>query len=107
MLYVKIRWIRIGKIDGHGVETMTWQEIRNQYQHSWLLVEALNAYTEGAQRIIPHLNVIKNFDDDWRAAWEEYKHLHHLDKYREYYVLHTDRVELDIGVLDAFGRAVT
>ncbi len=85
---------------------MNWQELRLQHPHSWLLVEAFDAYTEGNQRIIPHLELIAAFGDDWEAAWERYKALHHADKYREYYVLHTDREALDIGVLDAFRRAV-
>jgi len=86
---------------------MTWEEIRQQFPHSWLLVEAIEAYTEGAQRIIPRLSVIQDSGSDWRSAWDEYKRLHHLDKNREFYVLHTDREALDIGVLDAFGRVVT
>lgn len=86
---------------------MDWQTLRTQYPHSWLLVEAFDASTEGDQRIIPHLELIASFGSDWDAAWERYKSLHHADRRREYYVLHTDRETLDIGVIDAFGRVVT
>jgi hypothetical protein len=30
--------------------------------------------------------------------------MHSVDKWREYYYLHTDRKALDIEVMDAFGR---
>jgi hypothetical protein len=86
---------------------MNWQEIREQYPHRWLVVEAYGAYTEGAQRIANHLEVVGEFGDDSKAAWKHYLELHHLDKMREYYVLHTDRIELNIGVMDAFRRVIT
>lgn len=85
---------------------MNWQEIRGRHPHSWLVVEAFDAYTDKGQRIIPHLELIADFGDDWQAAWERYKALHHADKQREYYMLHSDRETLDIGVLDTFRRTV-
>ena len=85
---------------------MNWQEIRKRHPHSWLVVEAFEAYTDNGQRVIPHLELIADFGDDWQAAWERYKALHHADKQREYYMLHSDREALDIGVLDSFRRAV-
>jgi hypothetical protein len=86
---------------------MNWQELRQNYPHSWLVVEAFGAYTEGGQRVIPHLELIADFGADWEPAWERYKALHHADKHREYYMLHTDREILDIGVMDAFWRIVS
>ena len=86
---------------------MNWQEIRQKYPHRWVVVEAFGAYTENGQRVIPHLELIADFADDWKPAWERYEALHDADKWREYYVLHTDREELNIGVLDAFRRPVT
>lgn len=83
---------------------MDWEAIRELYPGRWLVAEALNAYTEGKQRIIPQLAVIETFADDWRPAWLLYKELHKADPNREYYFLHTDREELDIGVIDPFGR---
>jgi hypothetical protein len=85
---------------------MNWQELREKYPHSWLIVEAIGAFTEDSRRIIPHLTFVASFGDDWQAAWNHYKTLHHADKFREYYVIHTDRVTLDIGVLDSFRRPV-
>jgi hypothetical protein len=86
---------------------MNWQEIRELYPHRWLVVEAYNAYTEGSKRVINHLEVVGVFGDDWKPAWEHYKRLHAADKSREYYFLHTDREELNIGVLDSFRRKIT
>ena len=53
-----------------------------------------------------HDQVIADFGADWKPAWERYKALHHADPQREYYMLHTDREVLDIGVIDSFGRVV-
>ena len=86
---------------------MNWQEIRERYPHRWLVVEAYGAYTEGAQRVANQLEVVGEFGDDWKPAWERYKRLHSADRRREYYVLHTDRPELNIGVMDMFRRIVT
>lgn len=85
---------------------MNWQELRQAYPHRWLVVEAFGAYTDNGHRVIPHLEVIAEFGDDWKAAWARYKALHHADQQREYYVLHTDRESLNIGVLDSFRRVV-
>jgi hypothetical protein len=85
---------------------MTWQEIRQQHPHSWVLVEALDAFTAGSQRVINDLRLIQTFHASWQEAWEQYKALHKANRDREYYVLHTDRASLDIGVLDTFGWVV-
>jgi hypothetical protein len=85
---------------------MTWDEIRREYA-GWLVVEAIGAYTQGSQRIIPDLRVVGTFGDDWQAAWEEYKRLHTADKEREHYPIHTSREALNIGVIDAFGRVIS
>lgn len=83
---------------------MNWQEIREKYPHRWVVVEALDGCTEGEHRIINKLIVVSMFEDNWKPAWEHYELLHRTHKNREYYVLHTDRPELNIGVLYAFGR---
>lgn len=83
---------------------MDWQTIREQYPRRWVVVEAVEAHTEGEKRVIADLSIVKMFGEDWQPAWEFYKQVHHEDKWREYYVLHTDRPELNIGVMDAFGR---
>jgi hypothetical protein len=81
---------------------MNWQEIRQLYPHRWLVVEAIGAYTEGTQRIIPHLAVLGEFAQDHDSARAFYRETHRLNKMRELYVLHTDREELHIRVMNAF-----
>jgi hypothetical protein len=85
---------------------MDWQAIRTMYPSRWLVVEAIDAYTEGGKRIIPNLEVVGVFEDDWHPAWEFYEKVHHEDRWREYYMLHTDREKLNIGVMDMFRRVV-
>lgn len=77
---------------------MNWQEIRQQ-PHRWLIVEAIGAYTENEKRVIPHLDVAKTFTDDWKPARECYQRVHHADKRREYYMLHTIVAQLDTGII--------
>ncbi len=85
---------------------MDWQQIREHYPHQWVVAEAIRAYTEFSQRRVEELVVVDAFQDS-QAAWTRYKQLHHEDRNREYYVLHTDREVLNIGVLDTFGRVVS
>lgn len=82
---------------------MTWQEIREKFARNWLLVEAIEAHDEGNQRIVNDLSVVGMFGDDGWAAWHRYEELHKADGEREYYVLHTDRTELNIGIMEVFG----
>ena len=84
---------------------MNWQQIRETYPHTWVVVEAIDAHTAGTERVIEALEVIDVFGDDSQAAWAHYQNIHKADKSREYYVLHTDRQSLNIGILDIFGRA--
>ncbi len=85
---------------------MNWQDIRQQNPQNWVLVEAIAASTQGSQRVIHELRLIGVFGADWDSAWAQYKQMHHADKEREYYIIHTDRPTLDIGVIDAFGRVL-
>ncbi|MCU0465341.1 MAG: hypothetical protein MUF38_12335 [Anaerolineae bacterium] len=84
---------------------MTWQNIRDTHPNRWVLVEAIDAYTEKGQRITPTLIVVGEYDD-YYTGMEVFKHLHAEDIWREYYVLHTSRQTPNIGVLDAFQRVV-
>jgi hypothetical protein len=53
-----------------------------------VVVEAIDAYTEGSKRIISNLEVVAMFEDDWHPAWELDKKVHHEDRWREYDVFH-------------------
>lgn len=74
---------------------MKWEEIRQHYPHQWLLVEAVQAHSESGKRIIDQLAVINTFASS-SSALEQYAQLHRQWPEREYFVLHTDREQLDI-----------
>jgi hypothetical protein len=84
---------------------MTWDKVRADFRAQWVVVEALNAYTQNGKRLLSEL-VVEGSSNDWQVAWAKYKDLHHADKFKEYYVLHTSNEHLDIGVMDAFGRVI-
>ena len=74
---------------------MKWQEIRQQYPHQWLLVEALQAYSDAGKRILSQLSVVGIYPDS-PTTMTSYTNIHRQSPSRELYVLHTDRTELDI-----------
>jgi len=74
---------------------MKWQEIRSHYPQQWLLIEAIQARSEGNQRILDEISVIKTFLDS-RTAMQSYTKLQHESPQRELYVVHTKREKLDI-----------
>ena len=37
---------------------MTWKNIRHHFPHQWLLLEALEAYSEQGKRIVKQLTVL-------------------------------------------------
>ena len=84
---------------------MTWQAIQQAYPHQWVLVEAIDAYTDGPRRVIEQLNYIGSYPDG-KAAWKAYLENHRADRWREYYPLHTDRETLDIGIMDSTYQVV-
>jgi hypothetical protein len=50
---------------------MDWKQIRDQHPNKWVVVEALNAVTRGAERVIDELVLVGVFDH-WKSAWQEY-----------------------------------
>ncbi len=86
---------------------MTWEQIRQEYPNRWVVIEALDAHTDGGRRVIDRLVLIAAFGDDWLPAWNRYKLLHGASPQREYFIFHTDREQLDVGVIDGFGRILS
>jgi hypothetical protein len=54
---------------------MKWHEIREKYPDQWLIVEALEAHTEGQQRLLDQITGVQ-LCADGAAALQEYCHLH-------------------------------
>lgn len=75
---------------------MKWKDIRDSYPHQWVLVEAINAYSEPGKRVLEQITVVNAFRDPL-AAMECYKQIRKKFPDREFYVLHTDRETLDIS----------
>jgi hypothetical protein len=84
---------------------MKWQQIRESFPGRWVVIEAIDASTSpSGQRLITELLLVEAFGDEWEPAWEGYKQAKRRQRRGEYYVVHTDRVDLDISVMDGFRR---
>lgn len=75
---------------------MLWKEVKKAYPNQWVIIETIEAHTEGNKRIINQLTVVDNFQDDNNKALLQYLKLHRKHGERELYVVHTSRPELDI-----------
>lgn len=74
---------------------MVWEEARNMYVNKWLLIEAIDAYSQDGRRIVNELSVINAYDEG-KEALKEYAEKHKKDKSREMYVYHTKNEKLFI-----------
>lgn len=75
---------------------MRWREIRAQYPDQWLIVDALDAHTEGGRRQLEQLMTVVEVCPDGATAFQRYRQLHQQHPLREFYFAHTARDELDI-----------
>ena len=78
---------------------MKWQDVRKQYPDTWILIEALDAYTtDGKRRIVEKLIVVDKYAD-YFMAMSAYEELHQQKPNREMYVVHTVNEEIKIKVV--------
>jgi hypothetical protein len=82
---------------------MVWAEVKKLFPSQWLLVEAVDARTDGPQRIIEQVAVIESFFEDSKQALKKYLELHKVHKDREYYVVHTSKDQLNFEELKWVG----
>lgn len=75
---------------------MKWDDVRNTYPSRWVVIEAIEAHSEGNKRIIDKIAVIDSFMDGTRNVLLENAKLQRLYSGREIFVVHTSRSELDI-----------
>lgn len=76
---------------------MDWNKVKSLYPNQWIIVEALDAFTDSnGKRAINTLVVIEQCADGF-SAFQKYKEIHKKDNTREYYYLHTSRDKLDIS----------
>ena len=74
---------------------MQWAQVRQRYPDRWLIVEALEAHTDGNRRRLDQLAVVEECTDG-PEAYRRYKALHHQFLDRELYFVHTEREQLEI-----------
>lgn len=74
---------------------MQWQQVRANYPNQWLIVEALDAHTDNAQRHLEQLAVIESCQDS-KMAFNHYHEWHKNYPEREFYFLHTSKEQLAI-----------
>lgn len=74
---------------------MRWQEVRQHYPQQWVLLESLQAHSDGAQRVLDQVAVINSYHTS-SEAMQAYQQLHQLSPDREMYVLHTSQEQLQI-----------
>jgi len=74
---------------------MLWSEVRKAYPEQWLIIEALEAHTDGNQRLLDRIIVIETCPDG-ASAMQSYRRLHQEYPLREFYFVHTGRENLDI-----------
>jgi len=86
---------------------MIWEETKKIYPSSWLVIEAIDAITEGENRIIKQLAVLDSFEEETsKDALLKYLQLHKIHPNRELYVVHSTRPELDIKEQPCLGLGV-
>jgi hypothetical protein len=54
---------------------MRWTEVREQYPNQWLIIDALEAHTEGNRRKLEQMTVVEMCSDG-AAAYQRYRELH-------------------------------
>ena len=74
---------------------MRWKEVRKAYPNQWLVIEAVEAHSKEEHRILDKIAVVEACADG-AAAMQRYRNLHKAYPEREYYFVHTRRVDLDI-----------
>lgn len=75
---------------------MKWEDVRKAFPNRWVLIEAIQAYTnEESKRILEKITPIDTYEEP-SAAMKDYQELHKENPSRELYVLHTNREQPNI-----------
>jgi hypothetical protein len=81
----------------NGRDNLRWEDVKNIYPPSWLVIEAIEAHTEDENRVVDRVSVIESFHDETsKNALLKYLELHKSYPEREFYVVHSERPELNI-----------
>ncbi len=75
---------------------MKWAELCQAFPDQWVLIEAIQAYTNGeSERILEEVALLKTFSNS-PEAMRVYRNHHRENPSRELYVLHTNRTKPNI-----------
>lgn len=75
---------------------MKWDDVRHAFPDEWVLIEAIQAFTnEESERILIDVVPLKKFSNS-PEAMKTYQELHRENPAREFYVLHTSRKKPNI-----------
>ena len=78
------------------VTVMKWEEVCQAFPEEWVLIEAVQAYTnEESERILEEVAPLKKFSNS-PEAMRAYQELQRKNPTRELYVLHTSRKKPNI-----------
>lgn len=75
---------------------MIWNDLRRTHPEQWLVIEALEAHTDGGGRRRLDRVALVDVCADGRAAFQRYRELHRKHPEREYYPVHTSLAEPEI-----------
>ncbi len=75
---------------------MRWEDAKKTSPPQWVIIEAVQAYTKEAKRIIEDIQLVELFGEDNNGALRRYVQLHKTHPEKEYYVVHTSRPELNV-----------
>ena len=75
---------------------MGWEEVKQKYNNEWVIIEAIDAWTQDGNRIIEQLAIVGAFDNDNNEALRKYVKLHKVHSERELYMVHTSHEKLNI-----------
>ena len=74
---------------------MKWENVREKYPNTWVLIEALEAESLNGERIVKKISVLNYFENS-EIAMKEYTEEHKKSPEKELYVCHTQNVTLQI-----------
>lgn len=75
---------------------MHWADLQKTTPQQWVIIEAVEAHTEGDNRIIENIQLVEVFGEDNIRALRRYVQLHKVHPEKEYYVVHTSRPKLNV-----------
>lgn len=75
---------------------MRWEDLKNTTSQQWVIIEAVEAHTEGENRIIVNIQLVEMFGEDNNGALQRYVQLHKAHPEKEYYVVHTSHPKLNV-----------